>query len=204
VNVIHVPTIFDIDGPVDVFPRMTPEQAAAEYARLFGVLPDTVYETTGHSCGWFYACAIPAQDFPDLGLYPENAQIMGTPEGREGSEYGTQQPIHATRHLNSLKRVRVFLGLSIDECARFLGKRSAGSITDWQTGRRIMPRSLVEKLCERIATKLSSEMDRTVGVKVEANSPWRVTAWVQCSRCQSWFQLKRSRDRLCPECKEKQ
>jgi len=108
------------------------------------------------------------------------------------------------RHLTSLKRVRTFLGLSIDECARVLNVRSPGSITDWQSGRRVMSRSLIERLGMRIAARLSMEQDRTVGVWIETHGAvWKVSAGTACKKCGEWFELDRARARLCKGCRVK-
>jgi hypothetical protein len=100
--------------------------------------------------------------------------------------------------------VRTFLGLSIVECARVLDVRSPGSVTDWQSGRRMMPRWLIEKLGMRIAARLSTEQDRTVGVWIETHGAvWKVSAGTACKKCGEWFELDRARARLCKGCRVK-
>jgi hypothetical protein len=114
----------------------------------------------------------------------------------------SRKGISDLRYLKALKNVREWLGLSLREAGQLCGV-SGQLFNDWQSGHRIMPASAKEKLGEQIADKLTRDLGRIIGIKMETNSPWRITAWSQCKKCRAWFQMRRSRDRLCDECRSK-
>jgi hypothetical protein len=106
------------------------------------------------------------------------------------------------RYQVCLKGIRTWLGLSLSEMGTLL-ETKASSIADWQSGHRIMPGSKIQVIGQRIADKLTSEYGRTIGVKMSVNGAWRVTAFVQCSQCRAWFELKHPHWRRCEECRVK-
>lgn len=114
----------------------------------------------------------------------------------------TRSSLGVLRNLTTLKRVREWLGLSLEEAGK-LCSVSGSSIADWQSGHRVMPRSAIEKIGTLIANRLTKELGREVGVKVETNSPWHITAWTRCVECRAFFNMRRSRDRRCEACRDK-
>lgn len=103
--------------------------------------------------------------------------------------------------LKCLKTVREYLGLSLREAGDLCGV-SKQLFAGWQSGHRLMPRSAIETIGERVATKLTRELGKEVGVKIfSVDCTWSLTAWTQCKKCRTWFQMRRSRDRVCNDCR---
>lgn len=103
--------------------------------------------------------------------------------------------------LKDPKMVREYLGLSLREAGDLCGT-SKNLFANWQSGHRVMPDSAITVIGEQIANKLTRQFGVEIGVKIEVNARWHVTAWTQCKRCRAWFKMRRSRDRVCQECRQ--
>jgi hypothetical protein len=105
------------------------------------------------------------------------------------------------RYLKGVKKVREWLGLSLAQVGALCGV-SSSEVCAWQNNTRFMPRESVVKLGKLISQRLIDDTGRTIGVKIEAHSPWRVSPWAQCRRCRAWFELRRATDRTCQDCRK--
>jgi hypothetical protein len=111
------------------------------------------------------------------------------------------------RDLKGPKQAREWLDLSLSEVGREIGKavRHDGKPFDksivyrWETGEKTPTPDVVRGYCDLISDKLSFIMGRTLGVQIEVNSPWKVTALGLCS-CGQWFKLHDAKSKRCPKC----
>ncbi len=55
-----------------------------------------------------------------------------------------------------------------------------------------------------VANNLTAQLGRVVGVKLVANSPWTITAWIRCATCGAWFELRRRNQKRCEWCRQRQ
>lgn len=120
---------------------------------------------------------------------------------------GVVSPLKRISTLTSPKKVRQWLGLTLAtmgaELARLTGRERAfdrRTVFGWESGKP-MAQEIMDAYGTKIANKLTTEMGRTIGVRVVANSPWHVTAWVKCVECSNWFQLHRAKQRRCDGCR---
>lgn len=110
--------------------------------------------------------------------------------------------------VKSLKMARYWLGLSLNQLARLIeptGDRrwshvSKSLIAKWENGARHPSPDQIQQIGVLIANRLTSDMNRTVGVTIRNNSPWRIHAHTQCCDCRRWFQMKRDTSRRCARC----
>lgn len=125
------------------------------------------------------------------------------PQGCHKVATGCHGSISDLRHLDGLKKAREFVGISLDQVADMF-KVSRGQVCAWQAGTRRMPREFIVGIGKLIAQRITDRLGREIGVKITVNSPWNVTPWAQCRHCRVWFELHRSTDRLCPDCRRTQ
>lgn len=102
--------------------------------------------------------------------------------------------------LKGLKSVREYLGLSLREAGDLCGA-SKNLFANWQSGHRVMPDSALTVIGEQIANRLTRQFGVEIGVKIEINARWHVTAWTRCKKCRTWFKMRRARDRVCNDCR---
>ena len=120
-----------------------------------------------------------------------------------------RSPLAWVNVLKGPRKVRLWLGLSLADMGREVARLAERervydrrTVFGWERGK---PMGQIERDAYgiQVANKLSAELGRIVGVKLIANSPWHVTAWTACRKCGSWFELHRSRDIHCPECRQR-
>ena len=110
--------------------------------------------------------------------------------------------------MKNLKSARYWLGLSLNQLAKLIeptGDRpqshvSKSLIAKWENGARHPSLEQIRQVGVLLANRLTSDMNRTVGVTIRANSPWHIHAHTQCCDCHRWFQMKRDTSRRCPRC----
>ena len=117
-------------------------------------------------------------------------------------------PIGYIRSLKNAKAIREWIGLSLsemaDEAGRILGDTFASAINKqkvdrWEKTER-MPPKMRHVYGVMLATELSDQLGRKIGVTIKSNSPWHVTAWAWC-KCGAPFELWRADLRRCPKCR---
>ena len=117
-----------------------------------------------------------------------------------------EQPLAIVRHVDSSRKVRTWLGLSLAdvgrEIARLTSRRRAydkAAVWHWEQGG-VMTDEVRQTYGMMVANKLTAQLGRVVGVKLVANSPWTITAWTKCKDCGGWFELRRRNQKRCETC----
>ena len=119
---------------------------------------------------------------------------------------GVERPLATLRYVHSPKNVRTWLGLSLADVGREIArltKRSRAydkaAVWHWEQGG-VMTVEVREAYGVMVANKLTAQLERVVGVKLVANSPWTITAWTRCTACGAWFELRRCNQKRCACC----
>jgi hypothetical protein len=91
------------------------------------------------------------------------------------------------------------------ELARLLNKPSPigkSTISEWENGTKPISRQVIDAYGVLIANRVAllTKRRNDVGIKLEVNSPWRVTVWSWCSSCGKEFELQRANQKHCPKC----
>lgn len=119
----------------------------------------------------------------------------------------------STMHLGVLgdlrgpKQAREWLLLSLSELGLEIGKYTGKSfhrstVSLWELELRTMPAEVLGVYCELVAQKISRLLGRQIEISIEANSPWRVSAYSQC-HCGQWFKMHDAKSRNCPRCRRR-
>jgi hypothetical protein len=109
------------------------------------------------------------------------------------------------RAVRNITQAIEFLGLSVADFAALMPSQwstrkhiSAQLVCDWKRGRRRPSGShtdsgmhqQLDHIARIMAEKISQRYGREVGVKIEAHSPWKVTAWIWCDKCRTRHEWK--------------
>ena len=108
-----------------------------------------------------------------------------------------ERPLATLRHVRSPRNVRAWLGLSLADVGREIARLTTrpraydkAAVWHWEQGG-VMTAQAREAYGVLVANKLTAQLGRVVGVKLVANSPWTITAWIRCATCGAWFELRR-------------
>jgi len=111
--------------------------------------------------------------------------------------------------LRGPKKAREWLGLSLSEVgceiARLTGRErpfDKRTVSGWEHGKPLSA-AVRNAFGVLLANQLTARLGRVVGVRMESNSPWRVTAWAQCRECRTWFHLRRAKQTRCEACRRR-
>lgn len=110
------------------------------------------------------------------------------------------------KRINDPSKARHFLDLSLSEIgaevARLTGRPSAyakSTVVKWERAGQVEP-DVRRAYGTLIANRLTALTGRTIGITIEANSPWRVQAWARCD-CGAWYPMQRANQKRCDKCR---
>ncbi len=124
----------------------------------------------------------------------------------------TRQPaprfsLTIVRSLKNARTVREWLGFSLEETGQELARLmkrefpfTRQAVSKMEQGHMRIGEEVLRAYGQLVANRLTAIMDQTVGITIEANSPWRIIPWMACRKCGNWFSLSRSNQRHCSAC----
>ena len=107
--------------------------------------------------------------------------------------------------LQGPKQAREWLILSLADMGQEIGKFTGtpvrkGTLSNWELGRRKIPVNVLAVYCDLIAEQISKQLGRRIEISIDANSPWKVSAYRQC-HCGQWFKMHDANSKNCPRCR---
>lgn len=145
----------------------------------------------------------PYKNSPKRGLTPKKQTVAKASTTRLK---GVERVLPTLRVIHSPKKVRAWLGFSLAELGRELGKRTGrvrafdkAAVWNWENGSPVSA-DVQNAYAILIANKLTALFGRIIAVRLVVNSPWDISAWTQCAQCAQWFELKRRTQKRCATC----
>lgn len=118
----------------------------------------------------------------------------------------TRSVLADLRAIRNVAQAIEFLGLSVAEFAALMPSQwsthkhvSPQLVCDWKRGYRKPGLSQRNRIAQLLANKMTARYGRSVGVMIVVKSPWKVTAWTWCDKCQTRHEWKRYNQR-CGRC----
>jgi hypothetical protein len=106
----------------------------------------------------------------------------------------------------SARAVHELLGFSLSEVgaelARLLGRQkplSKQAVYKMSNGR--ISADILQAYGQMISNHLSRSIGVDVGITINANSPWHVTAWLRCESCREFYAVDKAGVVHCLKCR---
>lgn len=145
-----------------------------------------------------------------MAVHHRNDRNRQKPSVRRQS-HSVWSPLRRIASVRGPLAVQTLLGLPLADLGAQIGRlcgREAFSkqrVSEWNRGVATMSQDVLDAYGILLANWITRRLGgrRTIGIKLQVNSPWYVTAWTECDRCDRWYEMHAQTDRLCESCRSK-